>query len=184
MRILLTIILLNSFALFAQISIWNEFTPKGYTILDTAKGDLNQDGLMDELLILKHENESTDTIPTTPVLIIEGQKDGSFKLVEKNDDMGLSDPLTSPYPNISITKNYFSIGIHGRGYAGKNYEKSTQWYRTIEFRFNSKTKEYILYKDSGGYFDVLIPDKTIKEKYNRKQWSKIKFTDYTVSYKD
>lgn len=182
LRVVLIFILLNSFTLFSQTINWNKFVSSDFLILDTAKGDLNQDGFIDGVLILKYKEESlVDSLAVKPVLIIEGQKNGSFILTAKNDNIVLLDALASPYPNIAMQKDGFSIETHGRGYEGKNYEKNIQWFRSITFKYDLKTREYILFKDFGGYCDVQTPNTYNKESYNKKEWNNTKFVDYIVS---
>jgi hypothetical protein len=180
MKYILIILLmfLVSIAVSSQTDRLAKFLPRGYTFLDSAKGDLNQDGLNDVLLILKSTVESNDTATLRPLLILHGQRDGSLKLVERNDNIVLcyscGGVFGDPYSGIAIKNNYFSIEHFGGS--------STRWTRIITFKYNMKTKEYLLHKDAGVSYDVSDPGKTEPQSYNEEGWNKMKFKDYSGGY--
>lgn len=156
---------------------WNKFVPNEYTILDTAKGDLNQDGFTDAILILKNIAEpeeyksgiEKDGTTMRPLLILHGQKDGTFKLVAKSNKIviGFGWGGKAPATKIVVKNNYFSIEHIG-----------IRWERIITFKYDLKKKEYILHKDAGEILQGGTTEKNKQETYNEEQWDKIKFKEY------
>jgi len=171
---LLTFAIANS--MFSQTIDWSKFITKDYVILDTVYGDLNRDGLTDAILILKYKEEKVDSGTVRPLLILEGQKDGSLKLVERNDSIvlcfGCGGVFGDPYSKTVITKNYFSIEHYGGS--------SDRWARIITFKYDMKTKQYLLHKDTEEHTKTTDPDYNEIINNNEDQWNKTKFKDYIV----
>ena len=86
---------------------FQSFIPKGFTVLDTACGDLNQDGNTDIVLIL----ESKET-GVRPLLLLEGDGKGKYSLFARNDVVVLRESdggmCCDPYQHITIKKEFFS----------------------------------------------------------------------------
>ncbi len=174
--LIISLIVVFSNAVFSQKISLNEFIPDGYSVLDTSRGDLNKDGFDDLVLILKNNSEADYTDTLRPLLILQGQKNGRFKLVERNDNivlcLGCGGVFGDPYTGITIKNNYFSIEHYGGS--------SWRWTRIITFKYNLTSKEYILYKDAGESYHTSDPDKTENQTYNKKLWGKKKLKDYIV----
>jgi hypothetical protein len=67
------------------------FIPPDYVVLDTVSGDLNLDNYNDLILVLKKANEekTSDVIDNPekrPLLILIGEPNNKYKLVERNDN--------------------------------------------------------------------------------------------------
>ncbi len=159
----------------AQPAGWKDLVPQGFTILDSASGDLNRDGLKDYVVILKndHEDEIGDT--TRPLLLIMGRTGGSFKLQERNDNVVMckncGGVFGDPYAAIVIKNNYFSIEHYG----GSNW----RWTRVITFRFDAKTKSFLLHRDAGTSWHTSDIEKTGEHVYRKQDFGKIVFSRYT-----
>ena len=183
MKYSLVILLMLFFdTIFCQENKWNKFIPPGYTIFDTASGDLNMDGYKDMIIILKSINEpeeylaggdsgdkKADTNTIRPLIILHGQKDNSYKLAVRNDKivLGVGYGIPTPMAGITITRNYFSIDIIGH-----------RWGRKITFKYDLKKKLYLLHKDVG---DSYTPKgETEQQFFNEEQWDKQKLKEYIV----
>jgi hypothetical protein len=107
-----------------------KFIKPGYLILDQADGDLNNDGLIDKILILREKREIT-LEEQRPVLILIKQNNGRLKLVAENDNLVLSAGdggiHGDPYHGITIKNNRFSIEHFG----GSGW----RWNQVITFKF-------------------------------------------------
>src|SRR5580765_3818971 len=84
-----------------------DFTPVGWTILDSAYGDLNKDGLQDAAIVLQHKDSVTlltneDTVLTQPrilLILFKNPGNNGFRLTEqsnsfilKHDNPSMDDP--------------------------------------------------------------------------------------------
>lgn len=144
------------------------FVPKGYVIVDTAKGDLNLDKFQDFLLVLKKSNEGQDSVlneEERPLLILLGHADKTFTLGGRNDNivycLSCGGIFGDPYAGIEITKGTFTIHHFG----GSN----DRWSNDITFKYSKFDKTWYLFKvvDKGwnvGDLDKI--DSTITTKDN------------------
>ena len=161
---------------FRQQTNLSSFIPAGWSILDTAKGDLNQDGIKDYIMILKNNKEADDDTSTMarPLLILQGQKGGKLILIAKNDHVVLcyhcGGVFGDPYDGIVVKNSFFSIQHYGGA--------SEKWTRIITFKYDPKTKTYVLHKDGGDSFSPFEPEKKESFFYNKEHWDKMKFIDY------
>ena len=69
-------ILLNSQISFGQFKNLSQFIPSEFTILDSASGDLNKDGINDLVLILRNNYEMLNSDTTRSLLLLQGNKVG------------------------------------------------------------------------------------------------------------
>ncbi len=158
----------------AQPGGWEHLVPPGFTVLDSASGDLNRDGLKDYVVILKndHEEETGDT--TRPLLLITARAGGSFQLAERNDHVVMckncGGVFGDPYAAIVIKNNYFSIEHYG----GSNW----RWTRVITFRYDAKTKNFLLHRDAGTSWHTSDTEKTEEHVYRKQDFGKIVFSQY------
>lgn len=159
---------------YAQESKLKSFIPEGYKILDSTKCDLNQDGFTDYIVILKNDKETVESEMKRPLLIIEGNKTGTLKMVAKNDDVVLcfdcGGIFGDPYSGITVKKNYFSIEHYG----GSNW----RWTRIITFKYDQKSQKYILHKDAGESFHVANVNKREYQTFNKNLWDTTEFKNY------
>ena len=106
-----------------------KFVPQGWTVLETATGDLNRDGKIDAALIIQqnnpnniksHEGLGSDRLNLNPrKLLILFQTAQSYQLITENDSLPtendeespcLADPLEDG--GMSITKGLLKINLH------------------------------------------------------------------------
>ncbi len=154
----------------------NRYIPQGYTLLDSKSGDLNQDGLTDYVIICKDPNEmDSEEELQRPVLILHGTTNGGLQLFARNDNVALSyyagGPIGDPYTGMTLKKNFFSIEHEG----GSNF----RFIRIMTFKYDKDRQQYLLHKDAGETYNTTNPNKSKSESYNKKQWGKMLFTDYS-----
>ena len=118
----------------------------GWTILDSAYGDLNKDGLNDAAIILQHidsvllVNNSEDTVLTQPrilLLIFKNSANNKFSLKKQSNSFILkhdNDIMDDPYQGIAIDKGILKIDFHIFYKMGSWFSKSS----TYKFRYDGK----------------------------------------------
>lgn len=159
----------------------DRFIPKGYSILDTASGNLNLDKHNDMIVILKKNNEAQtadiiDNPEARPLLILLGQKNGELKLAAKSNSTvycyDCGGMMGDPYQGIVIKDGYFSI----EHYAGSAW----RWSRIITYKFSTSENYWFLHRDIGESFHVSEPDKVERQEKTKKDFGNVKFEDFKI----
>jgi hypothetical protein len=127
MRLLLTIIFLLPFGFaFGQDFSYpnldklgadiNSFVPNGWTLLDSARGDLNKDHYNDLALIIQNKdfyfNDTVLTQPRILIVLLYNQTTSQYQLVEQSNSLILNHDnsnMDDPYQDISIDKGVLKI---------------------------------------------------------------------------
>ncbi|MCF1716185.1 hypothetical protein L0U88_16205 [Flavihumibacter sp. RY-1] len=186
--IVIFILFIKTFG-FAQSSVsMNEkqggiekFIPEGYSLLDSATGDLNLDKYPDKLLVLKINGEDSmandvDHTVKRPLLILIGQANKSFTLAARNDNavycVNCGGMMGDPYMGIVIKKGYFSIEHYGGS--------AWRWTRIITFKYSTADKNWYLNKDGGVYYHTTEPDKMETNIKTTKEFGKIAFDKFDI----
>jgi hypothetical protein len=171
---LFMILVLGLSATIVKSQNFDTFIPRGYELLDSKSGDLNQDGIMDYVIICKNPKEDEEEDAKRPLMILHGNPNGSLTLIERNDNIVLcflcGGVWGDPYEGMTLKKNFFSVEHRG----GSN----DRWTRIITFKYNTKDKSYYLHKDGGVLYNTFDPNKSTDEFYNKKLWGKMLFRDY------
>ena len=158
-------------------SLFNKFIPKGYQLLDSKSGDLNQDGYTDYIIICKSPNEDQEEIKR-PLLILHGNSNGGLSLFKRNDNIVLcylcGGVTSDPYTDMLQKKNFFSIGHEG--------VSSDKWSRIITFKYNLDDGSYYLHKDAGTNWSSFKPNKVHNDVYSKQLWGKALFSNYSVDF--
>ena len=130
---------------YGQFHPLKTFIPPNFTLLDSASGDINLDGLTDLVLILRNTAEKLNPDTTRPLLLLQSNGKGLYKLVGRNDSvvlcMNCGGIWGDPYDNMTVKKGYFSIEHMGGS--------SWRWTRIITFKFDIKRKLFVLHRDAG-----------------------------------
>jgi hypothetical protein len=163
---------------------FSQFIPKGYSILDTATGNLNLDAYPDMLLALKKDGEEktsdvTEHPEQRPLLILLGQPDHTFALAARSDNsiycVDCGGVMGDPYQSLVIKKGFFSVEHYGGS--------SWRWTRIVTFKYNAAEKKWYLFKDGGDSFHASEPEKVKRTIKTAKDFGKIPFEKFDV-YKD
>lgn len=130
-----------------------DFIPHNWTLLDSARGDLNNDRsndlafiiqYRDSISLIKTGNDFSDTVTTQPrILIISFYDPGTkqYKLIEQNNTFILNHDnpnMEEPFQDISISKGVLIIDFHifmnmgGWGMSNNTY------------KFRYKKKDFLL----------------------------------------
>ena len=162
---------------FGQYKTLQNFIPKDFTILDSASGDLNKDGIKDLVLILRNNYEKFNYDTTRPLLLLEGNKVGLYKLIARNNNIVLcldcGGVHGDPYQGIKIKNGYFSIEHFG----GSGW----RWTRIITFKFDTKRKGFYLHRDAGQTWRPSDPNKPTENLFNKGDFDKLPFERYSYS---
>ncbi len=101
-----------------------EFVPVGWTILDSAYGDLNKDGAKDASIIIQHKdsillvNSLEDTVLTQPrmlLILFKKPADDSYELTEQSNSFILkhdNPTMDDPYEELTINNGILEIKFH------------------------------------------------------------------------
>jgi hypothetical protein len=125
------------------------FVPKDYSIISIESGNLNLDEYTDAILVLRKTSEaSTSNFAENkpdkrPLLILLGQKDGTYKLAYQNNNavycIDCGGLFGDPFTGITIKNGYFSIE---HGVSGGHH-----WEHITTFKYNKAKTDWFLYKD-------------------------------------
>lgn len=159
----------------SQFKPLNSFFLKDFIILDSLSGDLNNDKIKDLVLILKHKQEEDNFDTTRPLLLLEGNNQGLYRLMAKNDNVVLckicGGVFGDPFEGITIENGVFTLDFRGGS--------RRRWTRHISFKLDKKSGQFILYQDIGIDYDGANPEGKIdKKKYNKKDFGRLPFTKY------
>ncbi len=174
--ILFTLVLLNT-TVRCQAKRTNQhllFIPKGYTVLDSAFGDLNKDAYTDLLLILRSDTENMNPDTTRPIVVLAGSAGGAFRLLARGDRAVLCANCGGvhgdPYEAITIKNGFFSIEHYG----GSGW----RWTRIITFKYDSKSSTFKLHRDAGVSYHASEPNKQTSLVHQKKNYGRVTLKDY------
>ncbi len=132
--------------------------PEGYQVLDTAFGNLNFDSFPDLIMVLKSPKEDTtfDSAYTVrPLLILYGNKNGSYTLAFKNNSVvrciSCGGLMGDPFEGIAIKNGSFSVEHYGGS--------SVRWSEETTFTFNKKKGRFYLHKQRIISYHIYKPSK-------------------------
>ncbi len=116
--------------------------PAGFSVIDTSFGDLNNDGLIDAILVLKQngEEKAESTSPIRPLLLLENKGDNSYQLIARNDHAILNSndggAFGDPFQKTSIQNGEIAI-LHW--IAG-----GMHWEHEVRFRYDQNERSCFL----------------------------------------
>jgi hypothetical protein len=159
----------------SQYQKLRDFIPVDFILLDSASGDLNLDGRGDLIVILKNKFEKLVTDTTRPLLLLRGDGKGKYKLVARNDNVVLCFACGGvhgdPYERIKFQRESFTIEHFG----GSGW----RWTRAITFKFDARTQQVLLHRDLGRSWHIDEPRKVVKTLYNKSDYGKVIFSEFS-----
>jgi len=155
--------------------------PSDCNVIKNAEGDLNQDSLNDFIVVTQRKKFAvgdTSENAKRSVIIFIAQRDGTYKLNLKNDNIiYFIDKLgNDPLNDIVIKNGYFSFEQSGNAGA-------LNWSRIITFKYSSKSLDWNLHKDGGEIYHPVNGDlENQSEKINKssKDFGQIQFDQFNV----
>lgn len=163
----------------------SKFIPQGYEILDTISGDLNLDGKIDLLLVLKKSIENAidyddPNFPSLerPFLILLRNNANKLELACKSENIvyciDCAGAMGDPYLKTVIKEGYFSLEFHGGGNVWR-------WDRIITFKYSKQENDWLLHKDSFESYNLMEYDNANVKIQTTKDFGRVKFDDFKVS---
>ena len=178
LRYILFVVLFYSYPSLSNAQTGNiqSFIPRGYSLLDSASGDLDKDALRDVVMVLKLNEEShpdSFDVPR-PLLLLKGAGNDTYRLIARNDHVVLcfrcGGVFGDPFEGITIRNGFFSVEHYG----GSNW----RWTRIITFKYDKPSKTFVLHRDAGVSFHSSVPDKEETVLHKRSDFGKLKFGAY------
>lgn len=167
-----------------------KFVPAGYRILDTVRGNLNNDVYDDYIMVLKKNNElelsktANIKILKRPLLILVGNSENNLVLKGRNDNSVLCITCSGvihkdSYENVIIKNGYFFIEHHTIG-------SNDKWSRIITFKYNSLKDSWFLDREAMEFFgrnrdkngEAII--KTSETILTKKDFGTVLFENYNI----
>lgn len=134
------------------------FIPKDYQILDTVRGNLNNDIYDDYILVLKKNNEEelsevgNDESIKRPLLILVGTSENKLVLKYRNDNTVFSVDYAGAihgdcFEGVKIKNGYFSIEHYTVGGIDK-------WSKIITYKYDKLKDNWFLHRVGTEYFKL------------------------------
>jgi hypothetical protein len=127
-----------------------DFVPTGWTILDSAYGDLNKDGIKDAAIIIQHKdslslvNSLEDTVLTQPrmlLILFKKPAENSYELTEQSNSFILkhdNPTMDDPYQELTINNGILEVKFH-------LFYNMGSWYVTnAVYKFRYKQGQFVL----------------------------------------
>lgn len=127
-----------------------DFVPTGWTILDSAYGDLNKDGIKDAAIVIQHRdsilliNSLEDTVLTQPrilLVLFKKSSENSLRLVEQSNSFILkhdNSAMDDPYQELAINNGILEIKYH-------LFYNMGSWYVTnAVYKFRYQQGQFVL----------------------------------------
>ena len=124
--------------------------PHGYSVISFKSGKLNDDKLVDFLVALRNDDESsirqkTGNAPNRPLLIFTQNADGRFILSKRNDHVifkmdegGQCDPFEDGEEGLAIKNHYFTVQ--------NSVACGQHWNDYITFRYVPELRDWVFHK--------------------------------------
>jgi len=127
-----------------------DFVPAGWTILDSAYGDLNKDGAKDAAIIIQHKdsislvNNLDDSVLTQPrmlLILFKRPANNSYELTEQSSSFILKNDnptMDDPYQDLAITNGTLEIKF-------QLFYNMGSWYVTnVVYKFRYQQGQFLL----------------------------------------
>ena len=152
----------------------SKFIPNGYTLIDTAMGNLNFDKYQDIILVLGTVGEDTTFEARRPLLLLLGRADKTFTLAARNDNVvycyQCGGVFGDPYAGVEIKKGMFTVHHFG----GSN----DRWSNDITFKYSQSDMRWYLYKIVDKGWSIFHVDKVETSIQTKKNFGVVLFEKY------
>jgi hypothetical protein len=169
-----------------------KFVPQNFEILDSVKGNLNNDSFDDYILVLKKKNEEStsnysDNKPEKrPLLILIGNSGNKLVLKARNNNAVLCTDCSGAihgdsYVGVKIKNGYFSVEHYTVG-------GNDKWSKIITFKYDKSKNNWFLHRDGMEFFEW-NPDespkaeaiiKTGEKNLTKKNFGIVLFENYDI----
>lgn len=162
-----------------NLEAFQAYAPEGYSVFDTAAGNLNLDNVDDVVMVLQRSAQDTlateEDTEARPVLLLIGQGNGQYKQVARNDQLvycaDCGGIMGDPYSGITIKKGYFSIEHLGGS--------AWRWTRITTFKYSPTDSTWYLHRDGGDYYHSTEPEKAKRSVRTVKDFGRIAFQAFS-----
>lgn len=173
-----------------------KFVPPNYEILDSVKGNLNNDSYDDYILVLKKKSEETTSdydngkADKRTLLILVGNSENKLTLKARNDNAVLCIDCSGAihgdsFEGVKIKNGYFSVEHYTVGGIDK-------WSKVITFKYDKTKDDWFLHQDGMEFFrfnndespnaEAVI--KTGEEILTKKNFGLVLFKNYDIYKND
>jgi len=179
LTIVITILtILTACNLKSQSPSIDQFIPEGYELVSTTSGDLNLDKYPDIILILNKLEVEEESSGIRPLLILLGQKDGSYKLFASNENVVMGGQaggmMGEPLQGVTIEKGSFTVE---HTYGSRELTNTE-----VTFKYSAEDNDWFLYEYSESMVDRLEPEDATSNIMTTKDFGNIPFDKYEGSW--
>ncbi len=159
------------------------FIPEHYMLTDTARGDLNRDGLTDLVMLLSPEADSLsdpDQPEERPLVLLLGQKDHTYKEVLRHPKAvyctACGGMLGDPYQKISVRDGDLVVEHFGGS--------SWKWARTTTFRYVASKEDWYLAEDAVVSYHGGDPDNLETRILTPRDFGEVRFSAFDIYHSE
>ncbi|MGV3632329.1 MAG: hypothetical protein ACO1O6_14060 [Bacteroidota bacterium] len=159
----------------------SDFIPKGYSLLDSASGNLNPDNYKDMILVLKKNDEENtsdvnDHPERRPLLVLTGNADKGFSLAARNDNTVLcvncGGMMGDPFAGLSMENGSFTV-LHYGGSAWR-------WSKNLTYSYSKTAKTWMLTEIYTDSYHTSDPEKAEIKTLTSKDFGKVSLEKFDI----
>jgi len=159
----------------------SRFIPAGYSLLDSASGDLNGDPHPDLALVLRKDGEDStsdviDHPELRPLLLLTSGASGAYALAARTDKavycVDCGGVMGDPYTGLTVKNGYISVEHYG----GSGW----RWTRIVTFKYDAKERHWFLHRDGGESFHATEPEKVEETVRTTKDFGRVRLEDFDI----